>query len=58
MTTEDKALLGICEKSLAKTEERRVGQMEKAVCSVQLSSAFGSRSRRENSSMPDSQLLV
>lgn len=58
MMIKDKALLVISERSLGKTEETSVGQMEKAACSVQLSTAFGSRSRRENPSMPNSQLLV
>lgn len=42
----DKAMRRITERSFDKTEERRAGQMEEAVCFVQLSTAFGSHSRR------------
>lgn len=42
----DKEMMRISEGSFHKTEERRAGQMEEAVCFVQLSTAFGSHSRR------------
>lgn len=43
----DRAMMRISERSLDKiTEEKRAGQMEQAVWFVQLSTAFGSHSRR------------